>query len=280
MKGKFNKIFTVTAVLLGICCLAITPAKVKANAFDTVKTNVSQTRKITTKKVKLSSKAKKNKTTTSTRKKTTNANSASNVATSIRKKIETTTIVKTTLTKGSKTKVIKTTVVTKTTTTTTTKYRGVISVEKLAPKAHSSVKNAFNQLGFKIYVDPYLKKYSGVFSVSNHRITVKNTDTSVYHELGHFVSFVAGQYCDTNEFKNIYNSEKNNYVGNNKSYVISSASEYFAESYRDYLLNNKSLKAKRPKTYSAISKALAKITPARVKQVQHAYGMIWKALGK
>ena len=98
--------------------------------------------------------------------------------------------------------------------------------------------------------------------------------------LGHFVSFVTGQYCDTNEFKNIYNSEKNNYVGNNKSYVTSSASEYFAESYRDYLLNNKSLKAKRPKTYSAISKALAKITPARVKQVQHAYGMIWKALGK
>jgi len=280
MKGKFNKIFTVTAVLLGICCLAMTPAKVKANAFDTVKTNVSQTRKTTTKKVKLSSKAKKNKTTTSTRKKTTNANSAPNVATSIRKKIETTIIVKTTLTKGSKTKVIKTTVVTKTTTTTTTKYRGVISVEKLAPKAHSSVKNAFNQLGFKIYVDPYLKKYSGVFSVSNHRITVKNTDTSVYHELGHFVSFVAGQYCDTNEFKNIYNSEKNNYVGNNKSYVTSSASEYFAESYRDYLLNNKSLKAKRPKTYSAISRALAKITPARVKQVQHAYGMIWKALGK
>ena len=45
MKGKFNKIFTVTAVLLGICCLAMTPAKVKANAFDTVKTNVSQTRK-------------------------------------------------------------------------------------------------------------------------------------------------------------------------------------------------------------------------------------------
>lgn len=280
MKGKFNKIFTVTAVLLGICCLAMTPAKVKANAFDTVKTNVSQTRKTTTKKVKLSSKAKKNKTTTSTRKKTTNANSAPNVATSIHKKIETTTIVKTTLTKGSKTKVIKTTVVTKTTTTTTTKYRGVISVEKLAPKAHSSVKNAFNQLGFKIYVDPYLKKYSGVFSVSNHRITVKNTDTSVYHELGHFVSFVAGQYCDTNEFKNIYNSEKNNYVGNNKSYVTSSASEYFAESYRDYLFNNKSLKAKRPKTYSAISKALAKITPARVKQVQNAYGMIWKALGK
>lgn len=98
--------------------------------------------------------------------------------------------------------------------------------------------------------------------------------------MGHFVSFVAGQYCDTNEFKKIYNSEKNNYVGSIKDYVTSDASEYFAESYRDYLLNNKSLKAKRPKTYAAISKALAKITPARVKQVQNAYGMIWKALGK
>ena len=280
MKWKFSKNFAVAVVLLVVCCLTATPIKAKASAFDSVKTSVSQTSKTTAKKVKLSTKAKKSKTTTSTRKKTTNANSQPNVATTVNKRIETTTIVKTTLTKGSKIKVIKTTVVTKATTTTTTKYRGVISVEKLAPKAHSSVKNAFNQLGFKIYVDPYLKNYSGVFSVSNHRITVKNTDTAVYHELGHFVSFVAGKYCDTDEFKTIYNSEKNNYVGNNKTYVTSTASEYFAESYRDYVFSNKSLKAKRPKTYAAISKALDKITPERVKQVRNSYSMFWQALGK
>ena len=280
MKGKFSKIFTVTAVLLCICCLAMTPAKVKANAFDTVKTNVSQTSKTTTKKVKLSSKAKKSKTTSTQSKKTTNSSSTPNVATSIYKKIETTTTVKKTWTKGSKIKVVKTTVVTKTTTRTTTKYSGVIDTEKIVPNAHSSVKNAFNQLGFKIYVDPYLKQYSGIFSATNHRITVRNTDTAAYHELGHFISFVVGQYCDTNEFKEIYNSEKNNYVGNNKVYVTSSASEYFAESYRDYVFSNSSLKANRPMTYAAISKALAKITPERIKQVQNAYGMIWQALAK
>lgn len=279
MKGKFSKFFAV-AVLLGICCLTAIPVKANANAFDTVKTNVSQTSKTTTKKTKLKEKAKKSKTTSTQSKKTTSNVSAPNAATSIHKKIETTTTVKTTLTKGSTTKVVKTTVVTKTTTTTTTKYSGAISTEKIVPKASSSVKNAFNQLGFKIYVDPYLKQYTGVFSATNRRITVRATDTTAYHELGHFVSFVVGQYSDTTEFNNIYNSEKNNYVGNNKPYVTSSASEYFAESYRDYILSNSSLKAKRPKTYEAISKALAKITPERVKQVQNTYGMIWQALAK
>lgn len=164
MKGRFSKFFAVTALLLSICCLSAAPVSVHANAFDNVRTNVTQTQHTTTKKVKLSKKAKKNKTTTSTSRKTTYANSQPDVATSIHKRIDTTTTVKKIWKKGSKTKTVKTTVVTKTTTTTTTKYKGTIDVDKIAPSAHASLRSAFEQLGFTVVVDPYLQRYAGVFS--------------------------------------------------------------------------------------------------------------------
>ena len=148
MKGRFSKFFAVTALLLSICCLTAAPVSVHANAFDNVRTNVTQTQHTTTKKVKLSKKAKKSKTTTSTSRKTTYANSQHDVATSVHKRIDTTTTVKKIWKKGSKTKTVKTTIVTKTTTTTTTKYQGTIDVDKIAPSAHASLRSAFKQLGF------------------------------------------------------------------------------------------------------------------------------------
>lgn len=275
MKGRFSKFFAVTALLLSICCLSAAPVSVHANAFDNVRTNVTQTQHTTTKKVKLSKKAKKNKTTTSTSRKTTYANSQPDVATSIHKRIDTTTTVKKIWKKGSKTKTVKTTVVTKTTTTTTIKYKGTIDVDKIAPSAHASLRSAFKQLGFTVVVDPYLQSYAGVFSVQNHKTTVKNTDTSIYHELGHFLSLVARNYCNTAEFKDIYNSEKGKYVGNIKSYATSTSSEYFAESYRDYLLNNNGLRSSRPRTYVAIQKCLGMVNATNIQWVRNGYGWMW-----
>ena len=124
-------------------------------------------------------------------------------------------------------------------------------------------------------VDPYLQRYAGVFSTRNHKITVKNTDTSIYHELGHFLSLVARNYCNTAEFKDIYNSEKGKYVGNIKSYATSTSSEYFAESYRDYLLNNNGLRSSRPRTYAAIQKCLGMINATNIQWVRNSYGWMW-----
>ena len=127
----------------------------------------------------------------------------------------TTTTIETTVTTTTETGTTKTTSTTKattttetdttkTTTTTTTKYKGTIDVDKIAPSAHASLRSAFEQLGFTVVVDPYLQRYAGVFSTRNHKITVKNTDTSIYHELGHFLSLVARNYCNTAEFKDFF----------------------------------------------------------------------------
>lgn len=51
MKGRFSKFFAVTALLLSICCLSAASVSVHANAFDNVRTNVTQTQHTTTKKV-------------------------------------------------------------------------------------------------------------------------------------------------------------------------------------------------------------------------------------
>ena len=41
----------------------------------------------------------------------------------------------------------------------------------------------------------------------------------------------------------------------NKAYVTQNASEYFAESVKDYILNNAALKSTRPQTYAAVQNA-------------------------
>ena len=56
--------------------------------------------------------------------------------------------------------------------------------------------------------------------------------------------------------KSIYNEEKENYTGGNKLYVTQNASEYFAESYRDYVTRSTELKTKRPKTYAYLTRVL------------------------
>ena len=46
--------------------------------------------------------------------------------------------------------------------------------------------------------------------------------------------------------------------------LTQNASEYFAESVKDYMLNPGSLKAQRPNTYKAIEKALSMVTEQQI----------------
>lgn len=52
----------------------------------------------------------------------------------------------------------------------------------------------------------------------------------------------------TASFQSIFAAEKANVTAFNKAYVTQNASEYFAESVKDYILNNASLKSSRPQT--------------------------------
>ena len=102
------------------------------------------------------------------------------------------------------------------------------------------------------------------------------SDNTVYHELGHFLAFVVGNADQTAAFKKIYNAEKSKVTAFNKAYVTQNASEYFAESFKDYTLNNSKLKSTRPKTYAAIKSALSKLTSAQIAKIQKIYGPLWK----
>ena len=256
-----------------------------------VKTTTSK--KTTTKKVKMKKAAAKTYTkelpaTSTTSKKTAQTSSASVATkTTVVKKIEEK------YTKKSKVKVVTTVATTTVTTTTTPKagastgvnsattvnnnsgVTGTVEVGQLAPKEDSRVLTAYRTLGFKVNVDPSVS-YSGYFNARNRQITLKKVNETIYHELGHFIAFIAGNVDTTSEFKTIYNQEKSLYTAYNKAYVTQNSSEYFAESAKEYVLNPGALKAARPKTYEAVRSAVESITDERIAKIQKYYGAIWK----
>ena len=256
-----------------------------------VKTTTSK--KTTTKKVKMKKAAAKTYTkelpaTSTTSQKTAQTSSASVVTkTTVVKKIEEK------YTKKSKVKVVTTVATTTVTTTTTAKagastgvnsattvnnnsgVTGTVEVGQLAPKEDSRVLTAYRTLGFKVNVDPSVS-YSGYFNARNRQITLKKANETIYHELGHFIAFIAGNVDTTSEFKTIYNQEKSLYTAYNKAYVTQNSSEYFAESAKEYVLNPGALKAARPKTYEAVRSAVESITDERIAEIQKYYGAIWK----
>ena len=151
---------------------------------------------------------------------------------------------------------------------------GAVSLNTAAPKLNSRVAQAFEKLHFTIEVNASVS-YSGKFSARSQNVVLKRMNDTVYHELGHFAAFAAGNADLTAEWKNVYNNEKSLYTGSNKAYVLSTASEYFAESFKDYTLNPAALQAARPQTYAAIEAAVAKITDAQINTIWNTYKPIW-----
>ena len=98
----------------------------------------------------------------------------------------------------------------------------------------------------------------------------------LFHELGHFLAFIAGNADKTSSFVAVYNNEKSKYTGLSKSYATQNSSEYFADSVRDYVENPSALKSQRPQTYAAVVEALNKVTDSQVSKVQKVYGPFWK----
>ncbi|MGI6069634.1 MAG: anthrax toxin lethal factor-related metalloendopeptidase [Blautia sp.] len=155
----------------------------------------------------------------------------------------------------------------------TEKYQ--ISVEEIAPLMDSRVLAAYEKLGFTVTVDPSVS-YAGHFDAKTQSLTLRRADDTVYHELGHFLAFIAGNADKSSSFVTVYNQEKSKYTGVNKAYATQNSSEYFAESVRDYVLNPASLKSSRPKTYAALTEAFNKVTDNQLNKILMMYGPIWK----
>lgn len=151
---------------------------------------------------------------------------------------------------------------------------GPANIASLAPRVDSRVMNAFNKLGFTININSGVN-YSGLFDARTRSITLKNGDATVYHELGHFLGFIAGNYDKTAEFQAIFNKEKALYTAYNKAYVLSNSSEYFAESFKNYTEDPGSLRASRPETCAAIETALSRVTDGQLNNIMSVYKVIW-----
>ena len=151
----------------------------------------------------------------------------------------------------------------------------VDDVASIAPKMDKRVLEAYTRMGFTVVVDPSVA-YSGHFDARTRTITLQEADDTIYHELGHFLAFIAGNVDQTSEFAAVYNSEKSKFTAYNKAYATQNASEYFAESVRNYVENPGLLESQRSKTYAAIEQSLDKVTTSRTDLIMRAYSAIWK----
>ena len=134
--------------------------------------------------------------------------------------------------------------------------------------------NAFQKLGFQVVIQSNVP-YSGLCDAQTRTITLKQADETVYHELGHFLAFIAGNIDTSAAFQQIFQNEKSKYTAYDKGYVLQNSAEYFAQSFRDYTENPAALKASRPQTYAAIQQALSRVTDAQVANLLRVYRAVW-----
>lgn len=160
---------------------------------------------------------------------------------------------------------------------------GMSVIRRKAPLADSGVLNAFDKLGFKYAYDPNITGFTGKFSAKEHRIIVRREeDNCIYHELGHFVAWVAGNVDYQEEWEAIYNKEKSKVTFYNKDYVTRNPREYFADAYKDYVLHRSSLSSTRPATYKYVKAAVAKVnamTSVDFEKIHKMYDAMWNKYG-
>ena len=85
----------------------------------------------------------------------------------------------------------------------------VSNIASIAPKMDSRVLKAYKKLGFTVTIDPSVN-YGGCFNAHSRSIILRFENETIYHELGHFLAFVAGNVDRTSDFAAVYNSENPN----------------------------------------------------------------------
>lgn len=136
---------------------------------------------------------------------------------------------------------------------------GEVSVSKIANRTQLNVKNALKALGFSIVVDP--QSSNSCDGTIRAIILSENSDSYVYHELGHFLAYVSGNADKSSDFISIYNTEKGKYTGAQNR--VANVSEYFAQSYEEYTKSTataNALRRERPLTYNYIKNCISNLS--------------------
>lgn len=148
-------------------------------------------------------------------------------------------------------------------------------VESLRGTVTPALMSAFDQLAFNIVVNPNAANL-GYFSTSKHSIELRSVSTGTFrHEMGHFLDVVKNMPSRSSEFTIIYTKEKDLYTGTSSSYIRSTAQEYFAQSYRNYLENPSQLQAERPETYAFIEAQISSVSAADIDRTYGQYSWSW-----
>lgn len=285
MKEIWRKI-TLTVAALALCTGLFLGNASTADAATTTKTTTTtSTSTKTTKKVyKLTTSVKTSKTSKTTTKTST---ALSNTSTKSVKKVTTVQTTVTTVMSG-KTKTVTTTVKTTVKTTTTVKTvptNQVVAATVLNGKVPSNVIKGLQTDKVKIVLystDSKLvkAKANGYYDAARNRIDIKDGNINVLiHEVGHYVAYKTGNQDQTTQFKQIFAKEKAKFPGTNKSYAISSQSEYFAECFLLYYTNPTALKKAAPSTYNYIAKTVKMVGTSMIGTQGSAGGLTFTVVG-
>ena len=97
----------------------------------------------------------------------------------------------------------------------------------------------------------------------------------ILHEMGHFVSELNNGAGKSKNFASVYKAEKSKYKGSQRSYILSTSEEYFAQSFAEYSSNPRTLKKQRPKTYNYIRSKINAINQSLINDMYRAYSWAW-----
>lgn len=150
-------------------------------------------------------------------------------------------------------------------------------------KVNDAIRNFKNEARKMRNESSEITGFTGKFSAKEHRIIVRREeDDCIYHELGHFVAWVAGDVDYKEEWKAIYDKEKSKVTYFNKGYATQNPKEYFADAYKDYILHRSSLSSTRPLTYKYVKAAVSKVnamTSANFERMHKLYDSMWNKYG-
>lgn len=127
------------------------------------------------------------------------------------------------------------------------------------PKLPKKLANDFTKNGWKIVLDPgmdgYPYNYMGLCVYSDKQLIIRDYQSdTIYHEFGHYFAYTNGEIDTSKKFQSIFKKEKKKFKGSNPNSNTANSSEYFAECFKSYLLKEKWLKKRCPKTYQYIDK--------------------------
>jgi hypothetical protein len=150
-------------------------------------------------------------------------------------------------------------------------YAKTISIDTLAPKAPAVVRNAFKTLDFKIITRSNVP-YTGYFQPSTRSIIlnsaqINSVTNAIYHELGHFTSFISKKPSYYKEFEAIFQAELSKLPGK-QQYASQNAYEYYACAFQVYVTDPAALKKACPKTYQYIQAGIKTITSSRINTIK------------